>query len=160
MAWFKRELADCVLCDKGTGELVYLFGDEFLTATGFHNAETLAQFGIASVWFARYFKRNAALPTLEGGHRTMVKSQLRLKMDLKPSVTASPQWEAILTTYLLEQLGLTADQVDEIKLETQDVCCHSPCYGCIAFDVDTALAQQGEQPFLVTMKAGCEQYLA
>lgn len=157
MAWFNRELIDSVLHDKTTGEIIYLFGHQFLTVTHLKNKETLTRFGIKSVWFARYFKRKAKLPIIEGGHRTIEKSQLRLKVDLLEGVTATPEWHDALKTYLLEQLGLTDDLVDEVKLETEDTCCHSPCYGCLAFDVDKAIEKQGQQPFLLAMKAGIEE---
>jgi hypothetical protein len=157
MAWFRRELMDGILCDKTSGELTYLFGQEFINATDFDNPETLARFGIKTVWFARYFKRNVKLPTLEGGHRTLENSQIRLKVDLTQGVTNTPEWQEILKTYLLEQLGLTADLVDEVKLETNEVCCHSPCYGCLCFSIDKAIEKQGEQPFLIAMKAGIDQ---
>jgi len=155
MAWFKRELTDGIVCDKTTGELVYLFGQEFLLATDLLSSETLQRFGLASVWFARYFKRNAKLPTLEGGHRTIARSQIRLKVDLRPNVTPTEQWRTDLSTYLLEQLGMTPEQVDDITIETGESCCHSPCYGCVAFDLDQAIERQGEQHFLMAMKAGC-----
>jgi hypothetical protein len=157
MAWFKQELAEGSSYDKTNHACIYLFGTAFLKATALDQAQNLARFGIASVWFGRYFKRQAALPTLEGGHRVMERSQIRLKLDLQPNVVSTPQWHEALSVYLLEKLGVTADDIDDIKLETDDVCCHSPCYGCIDFEVDKALAQQGNQLFLLTMKAGCEK---
>ena len=157
MAWFKRELVDGILYDKTSGELVYLFGQEFLNATDFENPAIMARFGLKSVWFARYFKRKAKLPTIEGGHRTIEKSQIRIKVDLNEGVTVTPEWHDSLKTYLFEQLGLTDDLVDEVKIDTEDTCCHSPCYGCLAFDVDKAIEKQGQQPFLMAMKAGIEE---
>ena len=156
MAWFRRELMDGILSDKNSGELVYLFGQEFINATDLDNPETLARFGIKTVWFARYFKRKVKLPTLEGGHRTLENSQIRLKVDLTQEDTATPEWQETLKAYLLEQLGLTNDLVDEVKLETNDTCCHSPCYGCLSFNIDKAIEKQGEQPFLMAMKAGMD----
>jgi hypothetical protein len=156
MAWFKRELTNGIMYDKTTGELVYLLGQAFLLKTNLVSSETLQRFGLQSVWFARYFKRHASLPTLEGGHRTLANSQIRLKVDLLPNVTPTEQWHNQLSTYLLEQLGFAPDQLDEIKIEIGETCCHSPCYGCIAFDLEQALERQGEQPFLMAMKAGCQ----
>ncbi|MCX5920901.1 MAG: hypothetical protein NTW61_06245 [Candidatus Melainabacteria bacterium] len=158
MAWFKRELVDGILCDKTTGELVYLFGQEFLNATDFENPAVLQQFGLKSVWFARYFKCKAKLPTIEGGHRTIEKSQIRIKVDLLPDTVVTPSWHDALKTYLLEQLGFTAEQIDEVKIDTEDTCCHSPCYGCTRFDVDKAIEKQGEQPFLMAIKAGIDTH--
>jgi hypothetical protein len=155
MAWFKKELAEGSSYDKTTQACSYLFGTAFLEATALNQPQNLERFGIASLWFGRYFKRQAALPTLEGGHRIMERSQIRLKMDLHPTLQPTPAWHAELSVYLLEKLNLTAEDVDDIKLETEDVCCHSPCYGCIDFDVDKALTQQGNHLFLLTMKAGC-----
>jgi hypothetical protein len=154
MVWFKQELAEGAKYGSTTNEPIYLFGSAFLTATALNDPQNLAQFGIDSIWFGRYFKRQAPLPTLDGGHRVMEKSQIRLKMDLQPNINPTPEWHAKLSAYLLEKLGINATEVDEIKLETTDICCHSPCYGCIAFDLEKALAQQGNQPFLLAMKAG------
>jgi hypothetical protein len=155
MHWFQQTLAHGVLYDETTGELVYLLGTAFLEATQLNQPETLARFGIDSVWFGRYFKRNAQLPTLDGGHRAIERSQLRIKATLAPTTVATDQWQAGFSSYLLEALGFSADQVDDMKLDFGETCCHSPCYGCLDFDLEKAIVQQGNQPFLIAMKAGC-----
>jgi hypothetical protein len=156
LAWWQRHLENGQH-QAANGSWVYVLGHAFMQATQLHQPAVQQRFGLQHVWFARYFARQAALPTLQGEHRTMPTSQLRLKLSLLPQQQPTPQWQAAFTTYLLEQLNLSPAEVDEVKLEVlpaQEACCHSPCFGCMVFELPQALERQGNPLWLQQLQQG------
>jgi hypothetical protein len=140
---FQAHLADGNRLADGSNTPIYLLGQAF---------------DIQQLWFARYFSQHCPLPTLQREVRVIPKSQLRLKFSTLSGSDLTPSLQAELETYLLEQLNVA--RPDEVKFEHLDEaphCCHSPCFGCMSFNVEQALERQGPQPFLLAMQQAAKQ---
>lgn len=136
------------------GSLHYAFGHGFLELAQLTQPETLHHFGIDTIWFARYFQRQAQLPTLRMGEvREIQQSQLRLAFELLPNSSWTAEQESALKVHLFKHLPIQPEDVDTIVFETDKVCCHSPCFGCMRFDVNQAIEAQGRTPWLAVLEA-------
>ncbi|MFM7390083.1 MAG: hypothetical protein ACKO34_05630 [Vampirovibrionales bacterium] len=154
---FQHHLADgqrwCDETATDTRTPVYLLGQALLKQAQFDTPTHWASYGIQEVWFARYFSPHCPLPTLQGDVRVIPNSQLRLKFSTFDGQPLNEATHQALQTYLLAQLEVpTPHEVKFEALEANPHCCHSPCFGCLRFDVDQALERQGEQGFLLAMK--------
>jgi hypothetical protein len=136
------------------GTLAYALGQGFVEEAGLNDADLLQHYGIAQIWFGRYFQRNVKLPTLTPHEfREIAQSQVKLAVELHEGQTWTPEREEALQAYIYQQLALTPEAVDAFSVETDKVCCHSPCFGCMRFDVDSAIVQQGRTPWLAILEA-------
>ena len=135
------------------GTIAYALGQGFVEEAGL-TPDQLQHFGIARLWFGRYFQRHVKLPTLTPNEfREIAHSQVKLAVELREGQTWTPEREEALQAYIYQKLGLAPEAVDAFSVETEKVCCHSPCFGCMRFDVDTAIVQQGRTPWLAILEA-------
>lgn len=135
-------------------QLAYALGQGFLDLAQLNNPDFIARLGIQRIWFARYFKRHVQLPTLTPNEsREIPQSQVRLGITLIENETWTPEREALLMTHLYQHLPIRPEEVDTFTIETDKTCCHSPCFGCMDFDVHTAIQTQGRTPWLAILEA-------
>jgi hypothetical protein len=136
------------------GSIHYAFGHGFLELAQLTQPETLYKFGIDTIWFARYFQRQAQLPTLRIGEvREIPQSQLRLAFQLLPNASWTPTQEEALKKHVFQHFPVTEEAVDAVVFETEKQCCHSPCFGCMRFDFEKAIETQGRTPWLAILEA-------
>jgi hypothetical protein len=142
-----------------SGELHYAFGRGFNRLVKLEDIETLAGFGIQRIWFSRYFKRGAELPTLTLGQtRHIVQSQVQVAVDvMDASGELTPAQHDALLAHILNHLPVTEAEIDSIAIKTDKTCCHSPCFGCTVFDVNRAIEAQGKTPWLEILEAQAQQ---
>jgi hypothetical protein len=143
------------------GTLHYAFGHGFNALAKLDTPEALARFGIQKVWFSRYFKRGACLPTLRPNEtRTLPTSQIQLGVRLRDGVLEwSEQHQQALRDHLFATLPVSPEEVDSLQLKTDKTCCHSPCFGCTVFDVQQAIHVQGRTPWLAVLEAQTQELL-
>jgi hypothetical protein len=134
MAWLKNH---CVL-DTTTGKPLALIGTAFLEAVQLHNPAVLAQFGINTAWFGRYFAAGVTPPTVfaEDTLHTRTNSLIGLKVLLNEGYTQPPTWETDLKTHLLTALKARYPEASipeekHIKIQVTHLCCEKACYGCL-----------------------------
>ena len=135
------------------GTLAYTLGQGFVEEAGL-TLEQLQHFGIAQIWFGRYFQRNVKLPTLTPNEfREIPQSQVKLAVEMLVGEHWSSDREKALKAHIYKHLNLSSADVDTFSVETDKTCCHSPCFGCTCFDVHTAIANQGRTPWLNILEA-------
>jgi hypothetical protein len=141
------------------GELHYAFGHGFNMLAHLSDDETLASFGIRRIWFSRYFKRGAKLPTLTPGQtRSIVQSQVQVAVDvLDASGELTEAQHDALRLHILKYLPIEEIDIDTFTIKTDKECCHSPCFGCTVFDLNRAIEVQGRTPWLEILEAQASQ---
>jgi hypothetical protein len=136
------------------GSLAYALGQGFIEEAGLNDADLLQHYGIAQIWFGRYFQRNVKLPTLTPNEfRDIPQSQVKLAVEMLDGQSWSSDRETALKAHIYKHLNLSSADVDTFSVETDKTCCHSPCFGCTCFDVHTAIANQGRTPWLNILEA-------
>gem|GEM_PF-3811203 len=149
--YFDWAVANAIVHDED-GTLNYAFGEGFKTLANLQG--DVSAFGIQDIWFGRYFKRNALLPTLHlGESRAIELSQLGIAYRTKSGDPITDEQTVALKEHVFHHLPITEDDVDILKFQHDKDCCHSPCFGCTCFDVHTAISKQGRTPWLAILEA-------
>jgi hypothetical protein len=117
-------------------KLVWSMGHDFLRRVKLDNKNTLKEFGLAEIWYARYFAAGATPPPVKATDSAHKRTESQVKMQVRviDSAKMPEEWLEKLENHIIIALGLKEGELKNFKVKIAEptvACCDKGCYGCL-----------------------------